>query len=134
METEMTSSRLSEGVTCEIKLKLPSLNEYVNVCRRNPFEASRFKRETEDSIMYFTNRLPVFKHPVFIHFHWMEKSRKRDLDNVAFAKKFILDALVRSGKLPDDNQKYVIGFMDTFETGKEDKVTITIKEEHHDTE
>ena len=133
MVIEMNLSKCSEEVTCDIPLKLPSLNEYVDVCRKNAFEASRFKRETEDSIMLFTNRLPKLKPPVFIHFHWMEKNRRRDLDNIAFAKKFILDALVRSGKLPDDNQRNVIGFKDTFETGKEHKVTITIKEEQHDT-
>lgn len=129
MVIEMNLSKCSEGVTCEIPLKLPSLNEYVDVCRKNAFEASRFKRETEDSIMLFTNRLPKLKPPVFIRFHWMEKNRRRDLDNIAFAKKFILDALVRSGKLPDDNQSNVIGFVDTFEVGKEYKVTIKIKEE-----
>lgn len=134
METGRSLSKHSDGVICEINLKLPSLNEYVNVCRSNPFKASKFKRDTEDAIMLFTNRLPAFHEPVIIHFHWIEDSRRRDLDNVAFAKKFILDALVRSGKLENDNQRYIKGFTDTFETGKRAKVILEIKEAQDETD
>ena len=31
----------SEKIVCEIAMKLPSLNEYVNVCRTNPYKASK---------------------------------------------------------------------------------------------
>ena len=113
---------------CEIKMKLPSLNEYVNICRANPFKASKFKRELEECIMLFTNKLPVFEKPIQIHFTWVEENRKRDLDNISFAKKFILDALVKSGKLKDDNRKYVTAFTDTFEYGNYAKVILDIEE------
>lgn len=79
--------------------------------------------------MIFTDRLPVFTHPVQIHFHWVESNKRRDLDNICFAKKFILDALVKSGKLKDDNRKFVTAFRDTFEYGKESKVVLYISEE-----
>ena len=53
---------------------------------------------------------------------------KRDKDNVAFAKKYILDALQKSGILPNDNNKYIAGFIDTFVYEKCDKVVVEIKE------
>ena len=109
---------------CEIDLKLPSLNEYINVCRNNAYSAAKFKKNIENSIMNFTNKLPKIKEPVIIHFHWIEANRRRDLDNVAFAKKFILDALVKSGKLPNDNQNWVKGFTDSFDYCEKAKVII----------
>lgn len=114
-------------VICEIPLKLPSLNEYVRVCRTNPYKASAFVKDVENDIGVFLARLPVFER-VKIHFHWVECNKRRDLDNVAFSKKFILDALVKCGKLKDDNRKVVTAFTDTFEYGAESKVILEIEE------
>lgn len=118
----------------EIPFKLPSLNEYVNVCRANRYKSARYKKDLEDDIMAFLGKLPRFETPVRIHFHWIEGNRRRDLDNICFAKKFILDALVKAGKLKDDNRKVVTAFTDTFEYGTDTKVLIDIKEVHDDTE
>lgn len=71
----------------EINMKLPSLNEYINVCRANKFQASKFKKDIENDIGIFIARLPKYENPIKIHFHWIEGNKKRDLDNVAFAKK-----------------------------------------------
>ena len=111
-----------------IELKLPSLNDYIYDCRANKYRASKLKRETEAAISLFLRQLPRITEPVVIRFHWVEKNRLRDLDNIAFAKKFILDALVRAGKLQDDSQRFVKGFVDTFEIGKEYKCMIEIEE------
>lgn len=116
-------------VTCEIPMKLPSLNEYVNVCRTNPYKASKFKADIERDISVFLSRLPKFEKPIHIHFHWVEGNKRRDLDNVAYAKKHILDAMVKQGVLKDDNRNCVTGFRDTFEYGKEAKVILEISEE-----
>lgn len=99
---------------CEIPLKLPSLNEYINACRKNAYAGAKMKKQTQEDIMWFVKKLPKFEKPISIHFHWIEGNRRRDYDNVASAKKFILDALVKAGKLKDDNRNYVAGFRDTF--------------------
>lgn len=128
MEQEKNLLSDTVRVTCEIPMKLPSLNEYIRVCRSNPYQASKFKRDVENDIGIFINRLPRFEKPVKIHFHWIEGNKRRDLDNVCYAKKHILDALVKSGKLKDDSRRYVVGFTDTFEYAKETKVILTIEE------
>lgn len=112
----------------EIDMKLPSLNEYINVCRANKFQASKYKKDIENDIGIFIARLPKYEKPIKIHFHWIEGNKRRDLDNVAFAKKFILDAMVKFGKLKDDNRKCVTAFIDTFSYGKETKVILEIEE------
>ena len=115
-------------VICEIPFRLPSLNEYVNVCRTNPYKASKFKKEIENDIGIFINHLPRFEKPVKIHFLWVEENKKRDLDNICFSKKFILDSMVKFGKLKDDNRKCVTAFTDTFTYAKDSKVILTIEE------
>lgn len=111
-----------------IDLKMPSFNEYVNECRRNRYAANAMKRGLQDIIAVYIRDLPEFKKPVRIHFHWIEENHRRDLDNVSYAKKFILDALVECGKLANDSQKYVIGFIDTFDIGEWTKVIVDIEE------
>ena len=128
METENNSSRSLARIICEIPMKLPSLNEYIRACRANKFQGSKMKKEIEDDIGVFIARLPRFERPIQIHFHWVEGNSKRDLDNIAFAKKFILDAMVKQGKLADDNRKCVTAFRDSFEYAKETKVVLEIME------
>ena len=113
---------------CVIPLKLPSLNDYIAACRQNAYKGAKMKRETEREIGFFVRRLRKYECPVTIRFLWIEKTAKRDLDNVAFAKKFILDAMVKNGKLPDDGQKWVKGFEDRFAHGDENKVILEVME------
>lgn len=112
----------------EIPLKLPSLNEYINACRKNHYAGANMKKRVEEDIMWFLNPLPTYEKPIFLEFTWIEMNKKRDLDNICFAKKFILDAMQKAGKLPNDNRKYVTGFTDKFEFGDDYKVIVNIQE------
>lgn len=68
-----------------------------------------------------------FHEPVTVEFLWVEKDRRRDLDNVAFAKKFVLDGLVQAGVIADDNAKHVVGLSDSFAYDKSNpRVVVTI--------
>lgn len=127
MGTGTTSSGCSARTICEIDMKLPSLNDYVRACRANRFQGSKMKKDLESQIGYYIATLPRFDTPVKIHFHWIEGTRRRDYDNVAFAKKFILDSMVKAGKLADDNRKCVTGFTDSFSYGPETKVILEIE-------
>lgn len=115
-------------IKIEIPLKLPSLNEYIQACRNNKYAGAKFKANIEDDIMWYINSLPKFERPVKINFTWIEANKRRDLDNICFAKKFILDALQKYGKLENDNRNWVTGFTDKFEYGKEFKVILEIEE------
>ena len=127
-EKTLSDSLESHGYRVEIFTKLPSLNTYIEVCRRSRYEANDFKKKLEREILkYFM--IPRIEKPVKIHFHWVEANKRRDLDNIAFAKKFILDAMVKGGYLKDDNRKCVTGFTDSFEYGDAYKVILEIKED-----
>ncbi|MBR2744922.1 MAG: RusA family crossover junction endodeoxyribonuclease [Clostridia bacterium] len=112
----------------EIPMKLPSLNQYINECRKNRYAGANMKKNVESDIAIYLQKLPTYQNPIKINFTWIEENKKRDLDNVAFAKKFILDSMVKCGKLKDDNRNNVTGFTDTFEYGDKAKVILTIEE------
>ena len=116
----------------EIPLKLPSLNEYINECRKNRYAGATMKKNVENEIALYINKLPQFERPIRINFEWVESNKRRDFDNICFAKKFILDTLVKAGKLKDDNRNFVKGFRDDFEYGKSSKVILNIEEVEYD--
>ena len=128
MEVEKNLGESSGKVYCEIPLKLPSCNEYIRVCRTNVYKAAKFKSGVEDDIIVYLNKLPTFNKPIEIIFNWYEGNKRRDFDNIAFAKKFILDAMVKCGKLKDDNRKCVVAFTDRFFHAKDFKVILEITE------
>ena len=107
--------------------KFPSLNEYVDACRTNPHAGAKMKKEVEQIIALQIVRMKPITEPVIVHFLWHEKNRRRDKDNVAFAKKFVLDAMQKSGKLPNDNNRYIAGFTDLFEYGSDYGVSVEVE-------
>ena len=112
-----------------IDMKLPSLNDYIRWCRGSKFLAAKKKAQIEEEIGLHLAKMPKWSKPIRIHFHWIESTKRRDLDNIAFAKKFILDAMVKYRKLRDDNRKCVTAFVDSFEYGEKTKVILEIEEE-----
>ena len=102
-------------ISFKIPFRLPSLNEYIDKCRSNRYGGAAFKKSVENNIIIILNtRHFLIESQVHITFIWHEPNRKRDKDNVAFAKKFILDALQKSGRLKNDNNRYISGFTDSF--------------------
>lgn len=100
-----------------IEGRLPSLNDFISAERANRHVGAKMKRRetgrARDAAV--AAGMPRFVGPVSVRFLWVERDRRRDLDNVAFAKKFVLDGLVEAGVLEDDGQRHVVALQDTFE-------------------
>jgi Holliday junction resolvase RusA-like endonuclease len=116
-----------------INHKLCSLNEYINVCRRNKYQAAKFKRDVEEAIGWAIRQArakgtlhPTDK-PCIIWIDFVEKSRRRDVDNIQSSTKFILDSLVKNEVLKNDSQKYIKQIFHTVTHGDKDCVTVKIK-------
>lgn len=113
---------------------MPSLNQYITACRSNPFVGAKFKREVEEVIGWAIKQALTSKSlhkpnkAVIVHFEWHERTKRRDADNIASAKKFILDALVNMGVLEDDSRKFVKGFYDVIVDDKTDFVKVELVE------
>lgn len=115
----------------EIDKRLMGLNEYTRLNRENKYKGNQAKQREQAYIMWcIKEQLGDLKldKPVIGHFTWIEENKRRDLDNICFAKKFILDALVQAGVLKDDNRKIVINFTDSFEYADKSKVIVELEE------
>ena len=105
-----------------IEGSLIGLNEYTNLNRENAYIANKTKQTIQYMIYLYIRKhrvAPVKDYPIMLKIDWYEKDNRRDVDNIVFAKKFILDALVESGIIKNDSRKYVKGFIDNVYTDRE---------------
>lgn len=111
--------------------RLDNLNDYTKACRTSPIVGNRMKGKNEDIITgYIMQQLSGvhFIGKTKLTFRWIEPNRNRDLDNVCFAKKFILDALVRNGVIETDGWRGVEGFTDKFDVDPDfPRIEVTIE-------
>ena len=104
-------------MTLVINEKLTNLNDYTTACRTNKYVGASMKKKNEKIISsYIEQQLKGvnFKNKVKLSFRWYEQNKRRDLDNIAMAKKFILDALVSNNIIASDGWRGVVGFTDEF--------------------
>ena len=105
-----------------IPYRLPGLNDMiaeakVRIARGSLYDLNKRKHTQRISNIIGKHKKPMGK--VFINFFWQEPSKRRDPDNLAAGRKFILDALVWSGLLAGDGWRYIEGWTDTFTVNKE---------------
>ena len=115
----------------KIPLRLPSLNEFIaktKINNRNWNAGNELKRMVQSQIRYFLRDVPKITEPITINFTWHEKDKKRDPDNICFAKKFILDAMQEMKIIQNDNWRFVSGgFVDKFVCDGKYEIELFIK-------
>lgn len=118
-----------------IPFRLPGLNEYTKLNRGNRYGANKKKQDLEQKIGWIAmSQLGGVKitEKVKIEYLWVEENRRRDLDNISFAKKFIQDALVKVGILRNDGWNEIAFSIDRFEVDKGNpRVEVKITEVFH---
>ena len=113
------------------QLQLPSLNEIVNLTKRqrggySPY--NELKRSVEGYMVLCIKRtlrdasVEDWKVPVssVFAFTWYPVDRRTDPDNVTAGQKVVFDALVKSGVLLNDNALYVSEISHRFVYGSEE--------------
>ena len=113
-----------------IKGTMTGLNEYTNACRGNKFQGAMIKAAEGMRVKVQARALKGLKlKRVEVQFKWYEKNKRRDLDNIAFAKKFVLDALQDLNAIENDGWKNIAGFSDSFFVDKNNpRVEVVLKE------
>jgi len=113
--------------------RLEGLNGLIAANRSSPYRGARAKRSNTDLCAWAIRAAklkPVEHYPVTIWIRWTEPNAKRDPDNVASAKKFILDGLQTAGIIQNDGMKQIASFVDTFRINAGDPhVTVMIYED-----
>lgn len=114
-------------VSIKIDYKFESINNYINACRTNYHIANKIKqKETQLSALEFTKIPKIEKYPIAIKFKWHMKSKTADLDGRL--PKNIIDGLVRSKRIIDDNVKYIQKITHEYISDDKDYVEVEIKE------
>jgi Holliday junction resolvase RusA-like endonuclease len=111
--------------------RLAGANELIGAANQHRFAgASIKKRETKFCAQCCRDLRPISKQ-VRIGIRWIERDYRRDIDNVAFGVKFILDGLREAGKLPNDGRRWVSVITHEFpESDKENpRVEVIVTEE-----
>lgn len=115
----------------EIHRRLPSLNDYIHKINRNRYAGNSFKRDIEVSICWeIKTQLKGIKidKPVILNITWIEENKRRDVDNVYSAIKYIQDALVKMQVIKNDNSKNVVDVTHKIRYEKESKVIVEMEE------
>ena len=104
--------------------RLPSLNEHIGNAKRTAFVSGRKVRYRKDAIKadYTFLCAHAFKiqgkgikiDSAYFHFVWFEPNKKKDPDNVVFAKKYIFDGMIKSGLINNDGWRNIAGFHDSW--------------------
>ena len=98
--------------TFTIQGRLVGMNEIIGAARNNRFGSASQKKSQMQIVTDAIQADEVFRKLRFekkvnIYVSFIEKSSRRDIDNITSANKFILDSIVNYGILIDDSQKYV---------------------------
>lgn len=101
-----------------LTLNMPfvSLNEYIDAERANRQAGAKIKKQQTFSVQCNTlsQKFKLEKGLYDVKFTWHKPDNRKDHDNIAFAKKFILDGIVAAKGLPSDGPKYINNFSDSF--------------------
>ena len=113
--------------------KLPSLNEYTGVNRKNRYAGAKLKAELMEFIAFHARAQlggAEITRPVRMYYKFVEENKRRDWDNVvSVAVKVIQDTLVSCGVLRGDGQKWVTGFYPMYGVDKNcPRIEVVIEE------
>jgi len=116
-----------------LELSLPaSLNEYSQAERTHAQKGAEMKRDMTElayvEVLSQINKhgLKIEKWPVQMAFQWRCPNKKKDPDNISFAKKFILDGMQQAGLIPNDGWTQIASFHDDFIVDKDNPRVIVV--------
>ena len=116
--------------------KLPGLNDYTKANRSNKYLANKMKQDIQKTICKYIvfgvsmkDLEKVDRYPIGLTIKWYEPNNRRDIDNITFGTKFILDSMVCMGIIEDDSRKYVDSIEHSVFTDKENpRIEVEINE------
>lgn len=115
--------------TFEIPGRMDGLNEYTAACRTHRQVGGKLKRKNQDMAerAIRASRLVPMRRRVDVELVWVEPNMRRDKDNIRFAVKFILDALVACGVLADDGWPEIGTISDRYAVNKKNpRIIVTL--------
>jgi len=94
---------------------LPTHNDFIHANRLNKYAGADMKKKaTELAAWSAKAQLKPIAGLCEYMFIWYEPNKRRDPDNIAFAKKFVFDGLIQAGIIKNDGWGNIAGFTDRF--------------------
>lgn len=109
--------------------EFPTFNKVLNLSKGHWSHYHKKKKNLTSLVKGIIGN-PSFTHErVRAHFKWYRKTNRADPDNIAFAKKYVIDGIVKSGLLAEDRWDNIIKLEDEFGIDKEQpRVEVRITE------
>ena len=111
---------------------MPTLNEHDKANRGNKYGGASMKKNATNLCAAYIKQamnkgFNLNELPVNLKFDWYVKNRRKDKDNISFAKKYIFDGMVQAGLLQNDGWKQIGDWQEAFGVDKEyERVEITV--------
>lgn len=113
--------------------ELPDLNQIIEASKQHWAKYHAFKKRYTDyvALVARTQLKPVRDYPISVEIVWHCQDKRKDPDNIAHAKKYILDGLVEAGLLEGDGWKHISELHDRFFQDKENpRIEIIIQDDN----
>ena len=108
--------------------ELPGLNTIIEEAKSHHMAYANLKEEYTEKVAWKAKSLPEFK-KVYLNITYYCANRRRDPDNIAAGKKFLIDGLVEADVLENDGWNQVKGWNENFKKDKENpRVHVEIME------
>jgi len=100
----------------KIEGEMTDLNTQIGLDRHNRYSGGSNKSIETVRIKYLAieQGVKMIRVPVYVMIRWCCRNKRKDKDNISFAKKYILDGLVAAKVLEGDGWSHIIGFTDEF--------------------
>lgn len=98
--------------------ELPALNEIINASKTHYQAYRKMKKINTNKVRAVMQSVPA-QEKVYLKIDWYCKNKRKDTDNIAVGKKFILDGMVEAGVIKNDGWKEILGFRDSFYVDKD---------------
>jgi 3-phenylpropionate/cinnamic acid dioxygenase small subunit len=119
----------NDNIAYIITKQLPTLNEYINAERTNRYKAAAMKKKATKICEQATIEISKLIDPKALYdvqINWQVINNRTDSDNLFFGCKFILDGLINSGALEDDNRKHIRNISHTIATAKVYQIEVNL--------
>ena len=109
--------------------EFPSLNEIIKMSKSHPMAYANKKKQ----FTHLARDVGILsgvkvKRKAWFHFDWYSANLRKDPDNIAAGRKFILDGLVKAGVIKTDQRKVVRSLSDDFWLDRKNpRVEVTIR-------
>jgi hypothetical protein len=111
-----------------IQGRMTDANQFIAAVAVNRYAGGSIKKRETEKVAWLCKeqKLVSTKNPVDLIFNWYCKNKKKDKDNIAFAKKFIIDGLQMAGVIQNDTWALINGFTDKFYLDENERIEVEI--------